>query len=66
MAVLLLKNTEVATLKVHENGMSCELALNFHQRKLQANESLIMDCLQINRELLLLATFLRVHSSYRF
>lgn len=47
MAVLLLKNTEVATLKVHENGMSCELALNFHQRKLQANESLIMACFQI-------------------
>ena len=31
-------------------------------RKLYANESLIMGCLQIHRELLSLATFLRVHS----
>ena len=32
-------------------------------RKLWANESLIMACLQIYRELLSLATFLRVHSN---
>ena len=32
-------------------------------RKLLANERLIMVCLQIYRELLLLATFLRVHSN---
>ena len=32
-------------------------------QKLQANESLIMACLQIYRELLSLATFLRVHSN---
>ena len=32
-------------------------------RKLPANESLIMDCLQIYRESLLLATFLRDHSN---
>ena len=32
--LLLLKNTEGATLKVHENDMSCELALYFEQRKL--------------------------------
>ena len=32
-------------------------------RKLEANESLIMACLQIYQELLSLATFLRVHSN---
>ena len=32
-------------------------------QKLSANESLIMACLQIYRELLLLATFLRVYSN---
>ena len=32
-------------------------------RKLEANESLIMACLQIYRELLSLATFLKVHSN---
>ena len=32
-------------------------------RKLLSNESLIMVCLQIYRELLLLVTFLRVHSN---
>ena len=32
-------------------------------RKLWANESLVMACLQIHRELLSVATFLRVHSN---
>ena len=32
-------------------------------RKLQANESLIMACLQIYRELSNLPTFLRVHAN---
>ena len=48
--------------------MSCERGLYFDQlknifRKLQANESLIMAYLQIYRELLSLATFLRAHSN---
>ena len=43
--------------------MSRERAINFDQRKTLANESLIMACLQIYRELLSLATFLRVHSN---
>ena len=33
--------------------------------KLKANESLIMACLQIYRELLSLTTFLRVHSNWK-
>ena len=44
--------------------MSCERALNFyHFPETISNENLIMACLQIHRELLLLATFLRVHSN---
>ena len=52
--------------KVQENNMSCERALNFDQWKTFSENykpmSLIMACSQISRELLLLATFLRVHS----
>ena len=46
--------------------MSCEHALNVDQWKTFSenyNESLLMACLQIYRELLLLTTFLRVHSN---
>ena len=39
------------------------LSMKNISQKLLANESLIMACLQIYRELLLLATFLRVHSN---
>ena len=43
--------------KVEEKNMSCGCALN------HKSMSLIMACLQIYRELLSLATFLRVHSN---
>ena len=54
--------------KVQEKNMPYKRALNFDQwknifRKLQANESFIMACLQIYRELFSLTTVLRVHSN---
>ena len=45
--------------RAQEKNVSCEHALNFVQWK--TNDSLNMACLQIYRECLLLATFLRVH-----
>ena len=53
--------------KVQERNMSRECASNFHQWKTFSENykpmSLILPCLQIYQELLLLMTFLRVHSN---
>ena len=50
-------------IKVQEKNMSCDCALNFDQWKTfsENSKSLIMACIQNYRELVSLATFLRVH-----